>query len=286
MTLVIGLHAFTIGQVNDKVGYRLPVGQNDVLLYLDNAGQPDMSKYLQVDHSVYIRRVGSTTTTVGGTKYVKVRVPGPLCIEPARDADAKVLSDQGGKHAHLCEECKDVRARWARPVDRCDYNYREYWIAETDFDTMTDEYVRYKQEPVFGIITLPWIYRFERGDLAPIMDGGFSLAASFGWRVRLSNSKPVFFQPAISAGVRTFEYTAANNTALEADNSESATALSFTGGILFEFAQKQVGLMLGTDSGLGKLSKSYVYDGAPWICFTLGIALFEAEQGDAGNVNK
>lgn len=285
LTLLSLLFPLVVHAQDAPIGVRRNPSGVVTKIFRDNNGKRDPAQYLHLDSRVYIERVSNDTVVDGGITYVKVKVPGPLCLDPVLNADGKLLMPHASSETRPCAECASARTQWARAVNQCDYNHREFWLDKAEYEKMTDEHVRYQNTPTLGLMTLPWVYRFPRGEKAPIVDGGFSLSASFGWRFRLSTQEPMFLQPSVAAGFRGLNYTAANNTAIAGDSTSSGTALTVAGGLLFEWDRKQVGVLLGTDTGLGDTSKDYVYNGAPWLCFTVGYALFEEKLDVKGPSN-
>lgn len=286
--VLIFSHVCTAQDEDAVVGYRSPVTGGYIIMHNDSSGLPSKRNYVVLDHGLFIKRVGKDSVKLGSKVYFLVTIPGPMCLDPVPPADKarSTGNPDTGPRSRTCEECVLVRARPSgREANRCDFQ-QLFWIEKTDLAKLDPEHVLYANSPVIGIVTLPWVYRFRRGETPPIVDGGFSISAAFGWRFRVSRKGSMFVAPVIAPGFRTVNYTSANNTTITGDTTEAESVLTFAGGLLYEWNLKQIGILAGWDTGLGNRSKDYIYDGAPWLCFTIGISLFEAKKDAQGPINQ
>ncbi|MCB0785305.1 MAG: hypothetical protein KDC02_13995 [Flavobacteriales bacterium] len=282
-------------RTDDPIGFRKPMNGTAYHVYPSKNGKPDLSKHYVLNHRVFVQKEVCATceqeVDVNGTKvkFIRVHIPGKPCIP---EADFKNLGEDvadqrmgRGSEFQRCPECEQLAQLSGGSIDRCHYG-RSYWIRSVDFEEFDMEYLAGRNVPTIGILTLPWIYRFERGDKAPLVEGGFSISAALGWKFRVSARQEMSLFPVVAPGFRSLNYTTANNSALEGDASESGSALTIAGGLIFEWEKKQVGILLGTDTPLNDLGKTYAYGGAPWLAFTIGYDLYTADSKAKGPTNE
>lgn len=283
-------------RTDDTLGFRKPMRGTSYTVYESTADRkPEKSKYRTLDHRTYVRRVECPECKVtlkengADVTYVLVHIPGVPCLREAiiMKAGEDVADQRMGRGADFnrCPECEALLRQTGGSINRCHYN-TEVWIQEEHFNTFQPEYLAGRNVPTIGLLTLPWIYRFERGDAPPILDGGFSISAALGWKFRVSPRQGMSLFPIVAPGIRSLNYSAANNTALEGDASETGSAITLAGGLIFEWEKKQVGIVLGTDTPLGDLGQDFVYGGAPWLAFTIGFDLYTRDKDAKGPENK
>ncbi len=281
-------------RTDDTLGFRRKLNGKAIIAYANGPDdKPNIGSTITVNHRIYVQPVLCKTCVVPfgpGDTLVKVFVPGVPCIAPpeptsvTKGVNEAYQKQPVSEHFQVCHECKELNARKSVELTRCQYG-QCIWLLESDLKDMAPEFVRGRNVPTIGLLTLPWVYRFERGEKPPILDGGFSLSAAFGWKFRVSSKQKMSLFPVIAPGYRALNYTAANNTSVAGDSTDSGGAITLAGGLIFEWNKKQIGFLVGTDAPLNDNGEHYVYGGAPWIAFTIGYDLFTSDSDAKGPVN-
>lgn len=135
---------------------------------------------------------------------------------------------------------------------------------------------RMSKQPSFsvGAVTIPMRIRSDPFDFS----GEFSFGTNLGLKFPLSH-----YQNIGLVFVGGLQLTHINLDSLDTAGalleSESASALSFTLGAVFEFSQAQVGFYIGWDYIAGPEKDIWIYQGKPWFSIGIGASLF----GGSGN---
>ena len=265
-----------IGQKNENVddilGKRIVKNGKDYLIYTDANLEPNFSDYRKLNYRFFFRLVDFPIyhDTVNNRRYQLITIPGKI-----------KEGNQSKNESSMAENYP----RAGKSIDKVDYD-QNFWI---DVDILEDfcEVVHYKySNDVFsGLLTAPFKYRLKAGSSPEsFLDGGFNIAPFFGWKFRMSSSRPFFFSPFIFSGITTLSYSAADNTSInDASVIENGSGIVYGGGITFRFGSISPGLILGYDHGLGNLGKGFKYSDKPWISFSISYDFFEPKQNAVGS---
>ena len=265
------LSAFVYGQeketARDTMGYRLKQNGQDVLIYTDVDGKPDLNSFRKLNYRVYFRTVKRPTEIVNGKTYQMITVPGPHASDPLK---ARTVVNGSS-------------------ISPDDFD-KNFWIDVEDLRMVNIESFPFKSRPCFGVLSVPFKIRPERGEFSStLLEGSFNVGAYFGWRIPMAKQKTYFICPVISAGFTTMNYTSANNREgiNDPDKTESGSGMSYGTGLVFDIFDIQFGIVAGADHGFGNLSKTYTYQDAMWFSFSFNYNFLQQNEAQKNpDVNK
>jgi len=250
---------------NDTLGYRIIKTGNDFIIYSNLYGSPDFTNARIINNRVYFRIFIGETKNVNGTKYQLITIPSSS--KPLYQGNKKI--DRGKSDSSVIVI-----------VSEADYN-QLFWIESNIIEQYTIiEYYKYANDIFSGILTCPFKYRFKTGN-APesLIDGDLNISPFFGWKFRISASKPYFIAPFVFTGITSLNYNSANNfKIINSDELENCMGITYGFGISFKFNNISPGILLGFDHGIGNLGKGFYYSDKPWISFSLNYDFIKLKQ--------
>lgn len=232
------------------IGFRMKSSTDDLKVYRDDNGHPDLSVYKVINNSVWYKHIGTDTLTYNNEKYFLIRIPEG---EGKPDKDLKPWT----------------QADKASNVSSIDYNI-PLWIKLSDFYKYYKvEYARYESQFIFGGLTVPFRIRPSIDDYpSSIFNGDFNVGAYAGMRAAFGDRFGISFIG--SLGLSSLNQNASNNKGIKDTTSQSMFALTYGVGFVFDWAKKfQLGAVIGRDNGFDKLSTTYIYQNRTWFAISL-----------------
>ncbi len=142
--------------------------------------------------------------------------------------------------------------------------------------------------PVFQALTIPLKVRFGQASMPYEAEGSINFGVAFGWKFThheyenfyhrktglfVSNENNHYsITPGIFVGPAVVELTT-QNSLVSADRN----VLSFSYGAMLVFGinRLNIGLALGFDNAVGNRNEDWIYQGAPWMGFTISFDLIQ-----------
>lgn len=250
--------------LNSEKGLRMKKGNSDLVIYSDYQMKPNKEDWRKLNYRVYFRIVN--IPSVDG--HLMITIPGKT----------KEL-DQDSSRSKSIEQYP----RSGLSISEYDFD-QNFWVdsitlANTELET---EYFQYESSPFIGTLTAPFKLRMAVSSEESFIDGAFNVSQFFGWKFRLSDSKPHFISPFVFGGITTLSYSSSNNNGiLEANRKENGSGLTYGAGVAFRFGTISPGVVIGFDHGFGDLGKTFEYNDKLWLSFSLNFEFFKPKEADS-----
>lgn len=133
----------------------------------------------------------------------------------------------------------------------------------------------------WGFLTLPIKMRFGNSNKKFTFEEKINFGLSFGIKLQMPTTVYTAHNLLIGVSVANVKLT----------ENESAAALSFSGGYMYQYDKFQIGAFVGFDFIGGDQSKQFDFQGKPWLGLAIGVSLFAenkmtAESSSSFNSNK
>jgi hypothetical protein len=271
--LMLVLLSSTIAYSQDETldarqGWRIKSNGIYYKIYVHNAttDSPKFDDYRKINDAVYFKKVDVPVKTIGGVNYQLITIPSKLEKADTNIPLAAKAGDEAGKSGYV--------------VTSADFN-KDFWINVNDIENNSNiQYKKYANDFFSGALTAPFKYRLGTGDnTEAVIDGDFNIAPFFGWKMRVSDSKPYYVAPFGFAGITTLEYNSANNSKItDPTITENGSGFTYGIGISFKFGDISPGFILGWDNSFGNLGDGFMYKDKPWISFSINYDFFGSKQ--------
>jgi len=265
--------------VDNPLGLRIKKNGRDYLIYADKDLKPNFKDYRKINYQIFFREIDfkefikldNLEKEKDGKRYQLITIPGS--VKKKYQGNAEKLA-----HGTI------VYPRAGKSVSKEDYDHN-FWIEVSIIENQTEtEHYKYANDVFTGLLTAPFKYRLKLGT-APesLIDGDFNIAPFFGWKWRVSSSKPFYVSPFGFAGVTSLNFNSANNTKIiESDRLENGAGLTYGLGLSFRFGNVSPGIIIGWDKGFGDLGSGFQYNDKAWISFSVNYDFFKPEKSSEG----
>jgi hypothetical protein len=163
-------------------------------------------------------------------------------------------------------------------------NDKEFIVDLKDFNSCCKLYYGKRFDFAWGVMTLPIKARLGNGDDRFFdVEENLNLGFTFGLRHQLPGVKEQALNYLLGvsiARVRADSISLKNN--FKAPQSSVASALMFSGGVLYQYETFQIGIFVGFDNVMGELGRNWKFQSRPWIGFAVGVSLFSRNGTQAG----
>ena len=241
--------------------YKILDTKNAVLVYRDDNGKPDKTVFKFWNKKFWFYLVPNTTAEDDdNTQYVQIIIGNGTNAPTIKPRDPNVAIE----------------------ISADDFN-QLLWIKKDDFDKKAvNNFPGFASQLTYGALTVPFRIRPSLGDHpSTIFNGDFNVGFFFGERFAFPNKK-FGISAVISTGVSSLNQNSSNNSGIKDTTSQSMMAITYGGGIIFDWADKlQLGIIAGGDNGFDKLSKTYVYQNKLWFAFSLNYKFLDYKAKDA-----
>lgn len=134
----------------------------------------------------------------------------------------------------------------------------------------------------FGIVTLPFKYRIQKGKQD--FSGSFNVSAAVGFTFARKEYRKSQYTILVGAGISnvTLDSASVSRNANNLSSSNNFSALTMMTGVVLTYEKVQVGVFMGVDR-LGiqnNLTYGWRYQGDPWLSIGLGFSIFSVKQDD------
>lgn len=143
-------------------------------------------------------------------------------------------------------------------------NEMQFFITLKDFNDKCEPIYPKQFSFTWGFLTLPIKARLGVNKAAFTFEEKINFGISFGGKWQ--HASTTYQASNLLGGI-----SVAN---VKVDNDISASALSFSGGYMFQYDKFQVGAFLGLDYIAESPKVSWAYQGKPWVGFAIGLSLF------------
>ncbi len=130
---------------------------------------------------------------------------------------------------------------------------------------------------------MPFKWRPQRGTF----NNGLTISAMGGWNCNWHRRTDLSIGFILGLGLSTVEYDQ-YSTRVAPDEPTNSSAMSVSGGVLYQWEHLQLMALLGADFLQGAQRSNWVYHGKPWIGLGIGAAIFSKSDGkvtEKDNVN-
>ena len=168
-------------------------------------------------------------------------------------------------------------------------NNMQFFIPLKDFNDNCESIYPKAHSFTWGFLTLPIKARFGNAKgpftFEEKVNFGISLGIKFQHVSKVYKASNILGGISVS-GVKIDNTTnVATTTSASPAASSSASALSFSGGYMFQYDTFQVGVFTGFDFTSQTPNLNWAYQGKPWIGFAIGVSLF-GESKTAASTNQ
>jgi hypothetical protein len=166
-------------------------------------------------------------------------------------------------------------------------NDKYFFVSEKDFLKGTTKEFPAKHSAIsFNALVLPVKMRFGNKE-ERYFDFGkdITLSPSIGYKRHLGKDpfKERFLNIMVGFGITSVSIDSADAPGLLADGSSANfTAITPSIGIMYEINKLQFGVFLGWDYLSRKGSRTWIYQGLPWLSIGLGLQIFNDKGGNGG----
>ncbi len=143
---------------------------------------------------------------------------------------------------------------------------------------------------VASAITIPVKVRFGNEKSEPLaegererffdFEGNYNIGITGGYRIRINQNGSNYLTGLVGFNIGSTKVTP-ETADVETDSNRSILT-PFTG-LMVEFSEFQIGAFVGWDHVSGQLSKSWVYQGKPWLGLGIGYNIFATEDSTPSN---
>jgi len=271
--IVLNSYSQDFDTYNDTIGYRLKNRRDVVTIFLDSCHCSIISNTYKrkLKSSVFFQTMDDTAF-FSGKKYVKITVPGRY-LEP----DSFTRNNSSVRYK---EEYN------SSTISRKDYD-RDFWLSIEDMKKMRIEYGKFKNDFIFGLLTAPFKWRLSSSNGQPdLIDGSFNVNSFAGYKLSFGSQTPSYLGAFIFGGPTTIAYNSSNTTSItDSSKPENGAGLNYGVGIVFRINGVSPGVLLGFDRGFGELSKTYIYQGRPWLSFSLNYDFIKPKKKETNELN-
>lgn len=251
--------------LDSEKGYRMKKSTNDQRIFKNMDDKPNWKDWRKLNYRVYFRIVDAPTVEKDGVTYQLISIPGknvPLSQEELKNFDNSKFPLSGSS------------------INEKDYDMN-FWIDSSAIEKYAGlEHFKYENDAFTGVLTAPFKLRLALGSSEnTFIDGNFNVAPFFGWKFRLSKSKPHFVSPFVFSGITTLNYTSSDNSKIsDPEIKESGSGITYGGGVAFRFGTVSPGIVLGFDHGFGNLGKGFEYNDKLWLSFSVNFEFFKPKE--------
>jgi hypothetical protein len=142
--------------------------------------------------------------------------------------------------------------------------------------------------PVFQALTIPLKLRFEQGSTPYEAEASINFGVAFGWKFThheyenfyhrrtglfvSSENNHYSITPGVFVGPAVVELTPGNSNATEDRN---VFSLTYGAMLVFGINRLNIGLALGFDNAVAGENQNWIYQGKPWVGFTISFDLIQ-----------
>lgn len=271
--VVLSSSAQDFDNYNDTIGYRLKNRQDVVTVFLDTCHCSNVSdKYKRKLKSSVFFQTLSDIAIFSNKKYIKITVPGRY-LEP--DSITRKNSMTRYKEEYN-----------SSTISRKDYD-RDFWMNIEDMKKVRIEYGKFKNDVIFGMLTAPFKWRLSStSGHSDLIDGSLNVNSFIGYKLSFGTQTPSYLGIFIFGGTTTIAYNSSNTTSItDPSKSENGVGLNYGVGIVFRIKGVSPGILLGFDRGFGEFSRTYIYQGKPWLSFSLNYDFIKPKKKETNKLN-
>jgi hypothetical protein len=150
-------------------------------------------------------------------------------------------------------------------------NNLQFFIPLKDFNDKCEPIYPHQRSFTWGFLTLPIKARFGNKDASFTFEEKVNFGISFGlkWQHVGTTYSASNLLGGVSVG------------SVKIDNDNSASALSFSVGYMYQYDKFQIGLFSGVDYTGQSPKVNWAYQGKPWVGFAIGVSLFGENKTSA-----
>lgn len=150
-------------------------------------------------------------------------------------------------------------------------NNMQFFIPLKDFNNKCESIYPHQRGFTWGFLTLPIKARFANKNASFTFEEKVNFGLSFG--LKWQHVGTTYSASNLLGGVSVGN--------VKIDNDNSASAISFSIGYMYQYDKFQIGLFSGLDYVGQSPQTNWVYQGKPWLGFAIGVSLFGENKTSA-----
>ena len=157
---------------------------------------------------------------------------------------------------------------FSKPAD----NLRYFRILKTALDIFATEIVS-RWSPTVGGVTLPFKYRYQGGEFKKDL----SISSMGGWKRAINTTGTQSLTFLLGIGLSSVGLDSLN-TKGKITEAQDRSAVSLSGGIVYQWDRLQIGFFTGYDWLTTPNRDNWSYDGKNWFSIGIGVSLFNEDK--------